>query len=75
MDGMTAERRRRWGDAVRGYTTVVAKVPAFGFARDRRIRRALQRAGYKTMWVWEHELSRDRWVKRLRRAIAAGAIA
>jgi DNA mismatch endonuclease (patch repair protein) len=35
-------------------------------ARDERTRRALQRAGYRTMWVWEHDLRSDVWVARLR---------
>lgn len=34
--------------------------------RDNRLRRKLRKMGYGTMRVWEHELKRDTWVKRLR---------
>jgi DNA mismatch endonuclease (patch repair protein) len=34
--------------------------------RDNRVRRKLRKMGYRTMRVWEHELKRDSWVKRLR---------
>jgi len=33
--------------------------------RDNRIHRALRKQGYHVMRVWEHDLSRDSWVKRL----------
>jgi DNA mismatch endonuclease Vsr len=38
-------------------------------ARDVRTRRALQRAGYGTMWIWEHDLRGDAWVARLRKRL------
>jgi DNA mismatch endonuclease (patch repair protein) len=34
--------------------------------RDNRLRRQLRKMGYRTMRVWEHELKKDSWVKRLR---------
>lgn len=34
--------------------------------RDNRQRRKLRRQGYHVMRVWEHELKRDTWLKRLR---------
>jgi DNA mismatch endonuclease (patch repair protein) len=34
--------------------------------RDNRVRRKLRNIGYRTMRVWEHELKRDSWIKRLR---------
>lgn len=33
--------------------------------RDVRVRRALRKAGYGTMRVWEHEVNSDRWIARL----------
>ena len=33
--------------------------------RDDRIRRSLRRQGFHVMRVWEHDLKRDTWVKRL----------
>ncbi len=37
--------------------------------RDSRVRRQLRREGYHVMRVWEHELRRDVWLKRLRTMI------
>jgi DNA mismatch endonuclease (patch repair protein) len=39
-------------------------------ARDRKVRRALQRLGYRTMRIWEHELLGEAWVHRLERRLA-----
>lgn len=38
--------------------------------RDSRQRRQLRRQGYHVMRVWEHQLARDTWLKRLRVLIA-----
>ncbi|MDP3938125.1 MAG: DNA mismatch endonuclease Vsr [Deltaproteobacteria bacterium] len=40
-------------------------------ARDARNRRALRRAGYRTLQVWEHELRENGWLRRLRRRLSA----
>jgi DNA mismatch endonuclease (patch repair protein) len=37
--------------------------------RDQRIRRKLWREGYHVMRVWEHDLSGETWLKRLRAMI------
>jgi DNA mismatch endonuclease (patch repair protein) len=37
--------------------------------RDARIRRTLQRAGYRTTWIWEHELKGESWLPRLLRRL------
>src|SRR5690348_17217608 len=34
--------------------------------RDNRVRRKLRAQGYHVMRIWEHELHRDDWLKRLR---------
>ncbi len=34
--------------------------------RDNRVRRELQRQGYHVMRIWEHDLKRGTWLKRLR---------
>lgn len=37
--------------------------------RDARIRRSLRRQGYHVSRIWEHELSKDSWFKRISRII------
>lgn len=37
--------------------------------RDRRVRRALNRAGIQTLRVWEHAMRDDRWVSRVVRQL------
>jgi len=42
--------------------------------RDARVRRSLQRAGYRTTWIWEHELRSERWLPRLLRRLTANSV-
>jgi DNA mismatch endonuclease, patch repair protein len=37
--------------------------------RDNKIRRVLRKEGYHIMRIWEHDLKRDIWIKRLRNII------
>lgn len=37
--------------------------------RDIRVRRNLVRLGFRTMRVWEHELNRSLWIKRLQKRL------
>lgn len=38
--------------------------------RDRRVRRTLNRQGYRVMRVWEHEVSADKWFERLEKRLS-----
>lgn len=38
--------------------------------RDNRLRRQLRRDGYHVMRIWEHDLTRDTWLRRLRAMLA-----
>src|SRR2546428_5887992 len=39
-------------------------------ARDRRVRARLRRSGLHVLRVWEHELSRNQWLRRLTNVMA-----
>lgn len=41
-------------------------------ARDDRNRRALRRAGFRTVQVWEHELRHDKWLRRVHACLNPG---
>ena len=47
-----------------------AKIEA-NMRRDRRVRRELNREGYRVMRVWEHDLSNDGWFRRLEKMLAS----
>jgi DNA mismatch endonuclease (patch repair protein) len=38
--------------------------------RDRRVLRRLQRAGFRTLTIWEHSLKSERWINRLTAALS-----
>jgi DNA mismatch endonuclease (patch repair protein) len=40
--------------------------------RDRRVKRMLKAQGYKILRIWEHALSDERWLTRLRSALERG---
>ena len=54
-----------WGKTPKSRTEYWIPKLASNRKRDIRVRRLLQRAGYRTTWIWEHELKSERWLQRL----------
>lgn len=63
-----------WGKAPKSHHGYWLPKLANNRRRDIRVRRSLQRAGYRTTWIWEHELRTESWLPRLQKRLAAYSI-
>jgi DNA mismatch endonuclease (patch repair protein) len=71
VDGCFWHGCARCGRASKSRTDYWGPKVQLNKSRDRRQRRALRRQGFIVFRVWEHELKRPLWLRRLRRALAA----